>query len=288
MNQDANASPRTIVIGSGSGFWGDSALAVPQLLRAPRLDYIVFDYLAETTMSVLQRARLKDPELGYATDFVTGAVKPHLGTLMARGVRLVSNAGGLNPAKCRDALLALAREHCHAETIDYREDSVVAELRERTGGRGPDACIDAVGMEAHGLGLTNLYDQAKQAMRLQTDRPTALREALQACGKGGTVSIPGVYAPVSRKEKVTVQAYNLAGEEVSGDFEGLFARIIQHETDHLDGRLFIDRIEPLQRADISGQLEEFEIDWQSKRAVGEQPSDEQIAARIAELESQRT
>ena len=106
---DARSS-RKVFIGSGSGFWGDSALAVPQLLGAPRLDYIVFDYLAETTMSVLQRARLKDPELGYATDFVTGAVKPNLKALMERGVRLVSNAGGLNPAKCRDALLAIAHE----------------------------------------------------------------------------------------------------------------------------------------------------------------------------------
>jgi peptide deformylase len=85
-----------------------------------------------------------------------------------------------------------------------------------------------------------------------------------------------------------VQAYNLAGEEVSGDFEGLFARIVQHEIDHLDGRLFIDRIEPLQLADIQGQLEEFEIDFESKRAVGEMPSDEQVAARIAELERLRT
>jgi peptide deformylase len=118
--------------------------------------------------------------------------------------------------------------------------------------------------------------------------PVIIRGSGQAEREEGCLSIPGVYAPVSRKEKITVQAYNLAGEEVSGDFEGLFARIIQHETDHLDGRLFIDRIEPLQRADIAGQLEEFEIDWQSKRAVGEQPSDEQIAARIAELEQLRT
>jgi peptide deformylase len=104
----------------------------------------------------------------------------------------------------------------------------------------------------------------------------------------GCLSIPGVYAPVTRKEKVTVQAYNLAGEEVAGDFEGLFARIMQHEIDHLDGRLFIDRIEPLRRADLSGQLQEFEIDFNSKRAVGEMPSDEAIAARIAALERLRT
>ncbi|WP_416401084.1 acyclic terpene utilization AtuA family protein [Alicycliphilus denitrificans] len=101
---------RTVLIGGASGFWGDSQIAVPQLLRQPGLQYLVFDYLAETTMSILQRARLRAPELGYATDFVTAAVGPHLREIKAKGVRLVSNAGGLNPAGCRDAILALARE----------------------------------------------------------------------------------------------------------------------------------------------------------------------------------
>ena len=62
-----------------------------------------------------------------------------------------------------------------------------------TGGRGPDACIDAVGMEAHGIGLDALYDKAKPAVRLESDRPIALRQAILACRKGGTISIPGVY-----------------------------------------------------------------------------------------------
>jgi peptide deformylase len=118
--------------------------------------------------------------------------------------------------------------------------------------------------------------------------PVILRGSGQSEREEGCLSIPGVYAPVNRKEKVTVQAYNLAGEEVAGDFEGLFARIVQHEIDHLDGRLFIDRIEPLRRADLAGQLQEFEIDFESKRAVGEMPTDEQVAARIAELERLRT
>jgi threonine dehydrogenase-like Zn-dependent dehydrogenase len=62
-----------------------------------------------------------------------------------------------------------------------------------TGGRGPDACIDAVGMEAHGTDAMALYDTVKQAVRLETDRPFALRQAIVACRKGGTVSVPGVY-----------------------------------------------------------------------------------------------
>jgi threonine dehydrogenase-like Zn-dependent dehydrogenase len=70
---------------------------------------------------------------------------------------------------------------------------VVEALYEMTGGRGPDSCLDAVGMEAHGNGLDAWYDWSKQQVRMQTDRPTALREVFQACRKGGTVSIPGVY-----------------------------------------------------------------------------------------------
>jgi threonine dehydrogenase-like Zn-dependent dehydrogenase len=76
---------------------------------------------------------------------------------------------------------------------------VLEALREMTGGRGPDACIDAVGMEAHGTGLDNAYDRVKQAVRLETDRPAVLRQALMACRKGGTVSIPGVYGGVIDK-----------------------------------------------------------------------------------------
>jgi peptide deformylase len=118
--------------------------------------------------------------------------------------------------------------------------------------------------------------------------PVILKGIGQHEREEGCLSIPGVYAPVVRKEKVTVQAYNLAGEEISGELEGLFARCVQHEIDHLDGRLFIDRITPTQLADLSGELEEFELDFNSKRSVGEMPTDEQIAARISELERLRT
>ena len=80
-----------------------------------------------------------------------------------------------------------------AETINYSEASVFEVLKESTGGRGPDACIDAVGMESHGAGVVHFYDRAKQALMLETDRPEPLREAIHACRKGGTVSVPGVY-----------------------------------------------------------------------------------------------
>jgi threonine dehydrogenase-like Zn-dependent dehydrogenase len=82
-----------------------------------------------------------------------------------------------------------------AEIINYAETSdLVEQLKAMTAGRGPDVCIDAVGMEAHGFGVEALYDGVMQTLRLETDRPLALRQAIQACRKGGTVSIPGVYS----------------------------------------------------------------------------------------------
>ncbi len=90
--------------------------------------------------------------------------------------------------------LRMAKERAGAsETINYEEESVLERLKELTGGRGPDACIDAVGMEAHGHPLVYAYDRAKQAMMLESDRPIALREAIMACRNGGIVSVIGVY-----------------------------------------------------------------------------------------------
>jgi threonine dehydrogenase-like Zn-dependent dehydrogenase len=77
--------------------------------------------------------------------------------------------------------------------MNYEETDVLESLRELTGGRGPDACIDAVGMESHAPGVLGMYDRAKQAMMLESDRPIALRQAIMACRNGGIVSVAGVY-----------------------------------------------------------------------------------------------
>jgi threonine dehydrogenase-like Zn-dependent dehydrogenase len=93
-----------------------------------------------------------------------------------------------------DYRLRIARDKAGAETINYEEVDVLLDvLKEMTGGRGPDSCIDAVGMEAHAPGVVGAYDRVKQAVKLETDRPPALREAILACRNGGTVSVPGVY-----------------------------------------------------------------------------------------------
>lgn len=94
--------------------------------------------------------------------------------------------------------LELARVKAGAETLDYTQQNIVERLRDMTGGRGPDSCIDAVGMEAHGTGISYAYDRVKQALHLQTDRGTALREAVLACRKGGTLSILGVYGVMDK------------------------------------------------------------------------------------------
>jgi threonine dehydrogenase-like Zn-dependent dehydrogenase len=89
--------------------------------------------------------------------------------------------------------LEMAQRDGGAEVLNYEDADVLDALKELTGGRGPDACIDAVGMEAHGTGLDAMYDRAKQAARMSFDRPTVLRYAITACRKGGTLSVAGVY-----------------------------------------------------------------------------------------------
>jgi threonine dehydrogenase-like Zn-dependent dehydrogenase len=95
--------------------------------------------------------------------------------------------------------LEMARRYAWAEPLNYEHVDIQAALTDLTAGRGPDACIDAVGLEAHAFGVEGIYDRAKQALWLETDRPSALRHAIMACRKGGTVVIVGVYAGLSDK-----------------------------------------------------------------------------------------
>ncbi|MES2786468.1 MAG: acyclic terpene utilization AtuA family protein [Pseudomonadota bacterium] len=120
---------KVIRIGGASGFWGDSSVGAPQLVAHGNVDYLVFDYLAELTMSILAAARAKDASQGYATDFVSITLKTILKDVAKNGIRVISNAGGLNPQGCADAITALAAEQGVAIRVAVvTGDNVTAQL----------------------------------------------------------------------------------------------------------------------------------------------------------------
>src|SRR4051794_39847184 len=100
---------KTVTIGCAAGFWGDSQFSTQQLVNSQRLDYLVADYLAETTLAIMAGARLRSPEMGYATDFVD-VIKPLLHDIKAQKIKVITNAGGLNPQQCHDVLSRMIKE----------------------------------------------------------------------------------------------------------------------------------------------------------------------------------
>ncbi len=132
--------------------------------------------------------------------------------------------------------LKMAKEQSGAEVINYEEVDAGEALNEMTAGRGPDSCIDAVGLEAHGLGIDAVYDQVMQAVRLETDRPAALRQAIVACRKGGTVSIAGAYGGVIDKLPLGAAfnkglTFKMGQTHVQRYLHDLLARVEQGEID---------------------------------------------------------
>jgi threonine dehydrogenase-like Zn-dependent dehydrogenase len=154
---------------------------------------------------------VSDDRALFASDSVpTGWMGADLGGVQPGDVVAVWGCGAVGQMAARAAMLlgaervlaidriperlAMTERYVGCETINYQQTNIAAELLERSGGRGPDVCIEAVGMEAHSPGPQYLYDQAKQQLRLETGRPTAVREAIYNCRKGGTVVVLGVFA----------------------------------------------------------------------------------------------
>ena len=111
-------------------------------------------------------------------------------------------------------------------------------------------------------------------------RPKGLDEAEEGC-----LSLPSLYGQVRRPKQVRVEAYTLDGDTFNEEISGIFSRVLQHETDHLDGVLFTDRLSATGKLEVQPRLEEFEVEFNSRRHVGEFSSDEDIAARLAEFET---
>jgi threonine dehydrogenase-like Zn-dependent dehydrogenase len=146
--------------------------------------------------------------------------------------------------------LAMARAQVAAETINYAEvDSVVDELKAMTGGRGPDACIDAVGMEAHGTGVEYAYDRVKQAVRLHSDRGEALRQAILACRKGGTLSILGVYGVMDKFPLGVIMNKGLTVKTAQQHGHKYLPRLLEHAArGELDPSFLITHRLPLEQS----------------------------------------
>ncbi len=159
---------------------------------------------------------VSDERAVFASDAAsTGWMGADLGGVKPGDVVAVWGAGGVGQMAARAAVLLGAErvividrldnrlqqveKYIGAETLNYARTDVALELRERSGGRGPDVCIEAVGMEAASHGPQYAYDQLKQQLRLQTDRPVAVREAVHACRKGGSVFVLGVFAGIIDK-----------------------------------------------------------------------------------------
>lgn len=153
---------------------------------------------------------LTDEQVLFCSDaFPTGYMAADMADIAPGDVVAIWGCGGVGQMAIRSAWLkgasrviaidrfperlAMAKNIGKAEVLNYMETDVLEALREMSGGRGPDRCIDAVGMEAHTTGIEQVYDVVKQKARLQSDRPHVLRQAIMACRKAGTVSVVGVY-----------------------------------------------------------------------------------------------
>ncbi len=118
-----------IRIGGASGFWGDSPEGARQLILSGEVDYVVFDYLAEITMSLLGRARAKDPAMGYAPDFIADVIKPFARVIAERKLKIISSAGGVNPIACKEAI---ERELAAADRIHHHRGRIRAVFDRKT------------------------------------------------------------------------------------------------------------------------------------------------------------
>lgn len=138
------------------------------------------------------------------------------------------------------------------------------------------------------LFIINLEGDPQKAEGHAFINPVIVRRSGTVEAEEGCLSFPEIYAPVKRSEKVVLSAYNLAGEEVNYPLDGFFARAVQHEYDHLDGILFIDRLSPAALLSVKQALSDLELEYRGGLERGAIPAEADVSARLAALESLRT
>jgi threonine dehydrogenase-like Zn-dependent dehydrogenase len=206
-----NSNPNAVIADKLYGHSGSAAFGYSHLFggyAGGQAEYIRVPY-ADTNSLIVPQS-IEDEKVLFLSDiFPTGYMAAENCNIRPGDCVAIWGAGPVAQMAIRSAFLLGAErvlvidhyknrlklaEQAGAETIDFEEvDSILDEIKFRTGGRGPDACLDAVGMESHGHTFTANLDRVKAAVGLATDRPDALRQAVQACKKGGTISVPGVY-----------------------------------------------------------------------------------------------
>lgn len=170
--------------------------------------------------------------------------------------------------------------------VDRKLKNIVAEMFElmyEANGLGLAANQVDLPLRLFVINLASDPEQGEERVFINPvlSQPKGLSEAEEGC-----LSITGVNARVTRPEQIHVSAYDLSGKPIDETFNGLMARAIQHETDHLNGVLFIDRLAETIRRGITHELDEFEIEYNSMRNTGEIPDEPSILARLAELEAE--
>jgi peptide deformylase len=138
------------------------------------------------------------------------------------------------------------------------------------------------------LFIVNLSAKANEGEELVFINPVLSKPKGNEESEEGCLSFPELYGPVTRPKQITVQAYNLKGEEIRASLNGMLARVVQHEYDHLDGVLFVDRMSLTARAQVQPTLNEFELSFRALRQTGAMPDDATIASRLAEWEQRYT
>ena len=134
------------------------------------------------------------------------------------------------------------------------------------------------------LFVANLSGKAGEGEELVFINPVLSNPKGSEEAEEGCLSFPELYGPVKRPKQITVNAYNLKGEELQARLDGMLSRVVQHETDHLDGVVFPDRMSATARAQVQPILEEFELNFQSRRRTGEIPADDALLARLKQWE----